>query len=104
MTVPEPGRARGVALGDELVVGGDDHAQGDAEVGGQGPARRHRRPGDQPARADGVAEPGLDLGPQAPGPGAVQLDETSAADELVRIRTTQPDLTQVQIRRMSRLS
>ena len=52
--VPRPGCSRRpagqVALGDELLVGLDDDAAGDAQIGGEGAGRRQRRASRQRAR------------------------------------------------------
>ena len=64
-----------VALGRQLLVGVDHDAPGDAEVGGEGPAGREPGARHQPPVADGGAQPVLHLGPQAPAPGPVEIDE-----------------------------
>ncbi len=70
-----PSAGHQVPLGDQLVVGLDHDLAGELQVGGQHPGRRQRRAGRQPARADGRAQPVLDLRPQVSGPGAVKGQE-----------------------------
>jgi len=64
-----------VALGHQLVVGGHDHSPGHAEIRGHRPRGWQQGARRQPARPDRVAEPVLDLDPQAALARPVELDK-----------------------------
>ena len=61
-----------VALGGELRVRADDHAAGDAEIGGERARRRQLVAGGEPARADQGTELRLEL--QAERPAGLELE------------------------------
>jgi hypothetical protein len=63
---------RQVALGHQLGIGVDDRAAGDAQLVGERPRGRHRRPGGQAPVDDRLAQRLLQLG--APAAGAVEVD------------------------------
>jgi hypothetical protein len=68
------------ALGDELAVGRNDHAAGDAELGGQRARRRQRRPGVQPPRPHALAQLLLELHAQRRALRTIEHDVEVAAE------------------------
>ncbi len=81
-----------VALGEQLVVGGDDDAAGDAEIGRQCSRRWQRRARRQPSGADRVAQPAFDLGAQA-ARGRERSSSISRSGAVVLIEELELDLT-----------
>jgi hypothetical protein len=70
--------ARQVALGDELLVGLDDHPSGQAQLVREGAGRGERRAGRQATRSDRAPELQLELPMERRGIVAAKLDEELA--------------------------
>ena len=85
-----------VSLSSELAVCADDEAAGDTELLRERACRRQRRPGPEPARADGITELPLELSRERLRGTPVELDQqlgrTNAPVQLVQRIGTKLDL------------